>query len=130
MLQYKRQCKWLAATLLLGSIVMTSCGSKQTETAEDKKLDSLANEKEFVFGDQRPFKLCDGAENLEGEHALRCGRVDRIADRSEMDAALFKILDHLQEMTDRTSEAIQPDDDEHVASGELAEQSGQNRPGP
>jgi predicted neuraminidase len=44
--------------LLMGSLVLTSCGSKKTETAEDKKLDSLANDKEFVFGDQRPFPQC------------------------------------------------------------------------
>jgi len=58
MLPYKKQSKWLAAALLLGSIVITSCGSKKTETAEDQKLDSLANDKEFVFGDQRPFPQC------------------------------------------------------------------------
>jgi hypothetical protein len=46
-MQSIRPATLLAATLLLGAIVLTSCGSKQTETAEDKKLDSLANDKEF-----------------------------------------------------------------------------------
>lgn len=57
MLQSKKQSVWLAATLLLGTIVMTSCGSKTNEKAEGEP-DSLASDKEFVFGDQRPFPQC------------------------------------------------------------------------
>ena len=53
-----------------------------------------------AFGNQSSFELCDGAEHLERKHPLWRGRVDRIADRSEMNAALFEILDHLQQMAD------------------------------
>lgn len=38
--------------------VLASCNSKKTETAENVKTDSLTNEKEFVFGDNRPFAQC------------------------------------------------------------------------
>lgn len=47
-----------------------------------------------------------------------------------MDTTLFEIFDHLQKMADRSGEAIQPDDDQHVAVCELAEQSRQNRARP
>src|SRR5690349_13753018 len=39
------------------------------------------------LGDQRSFELRDGAKNLERKHALWRRRIDRIADRSKMDAA-------------------------------------------
>ncbi len=32
-----------------------------------------------------------------------------------MDAAFFQVLDHLQQMVDRTGEAIKADNDKHVA---------------
>nr|QCL09949.1 hypothetical protein pC5.8b_459 [Rhizobium rhizogenes] len=45
-----------------------------------------------------------------------------------MDAAFLKILDYLQKMADRPGEAVEPDNDENVAGGKLAEQSRENRP--
>jgi hypothetical protein len=38
-----------------------------------------------------------------------------------MNAALFEILDHLQQMADRPGKAIQPDDDKHIADGKITE---------
>ena len=38
-----------------------------------------------------------------------------MADGPEMDAAFFQVLDHLQQMVDRTGEAIKADNDKHVA---------------
>lgn len=43
-----------------------------------------------------------------------------------MDATLFEIFDHLQKMAHRPGKAIQPDDDQHVAGGEVSEQPCQN----
>jgi predicted neuraminidase len=48
----------LATGLLFGAIVLSSCNSKKTDTAEGASADSLASKKEFVFGDDRPFAQC------------------------------------------------------------------------
>lgn len=45
-----------------------------------------------------------------------------------MDAAFLKIIDYLQKMADRSGEAVEPDNDENVAGGKLAEQSRKDRP--
>lgn len=45
-----------------------------------------------------------------------------------MDAALLEIFDNLQEVANRPGKAIQPDDDQHVACGEVSEKSCENRP--
>lgn len=59
------------------------------------------------------------AKNLERKHALWRGRIDRIADRTKMDTTLLEIFDHLQKVADRPGKAIQPDDNQHVAGGEV-----------
>ncbi|MCY1504925.1 hypothetical protein D9M68_391130 [compost metagenome] len=79
-----------------------------------------------AFGDQRPLELGDRAENLEGEHALWRRGVDRVADRPEMHAALLEVFYHRQEMTHRSGQPIEADNDEDVARGELAKHFGQD----
>jgi predicted neuraminidase len=61
---FKRMMKFLRRSrfqkvfvFLLSSIVFGSCGSKKTDTESDQ-TDSLANQKEFVFGDKRDFAQC------------------------------------------------------------------------
>ena len=73
------------------------------------------------LSDQRSFELRDGTKDLERKHALWCGRIDRIADRSKMDTTLFEIFDYLQKVTHGPGEAIQPDDDQYIAGGEVSE---------
>ncbi len=72
----------------------------------------------------------DSSENLKRKHTLWRGRVDRIPDRSEVNAAFLQVLDHLQQVADGASEAIHPNEDKYIAGGQFAEQPCQNRPGP
>ncbi len=81
-----------------------------------------------ALGDQRALELGDGAEHLQREHALRRRGVDRIAQRAEMRAALLQPLDDLEQMADGAGEAVEADDDEDVAGGDLAHQLCQHRP--
>ncbi|MCE7066554.1 exo-alpha-sialidase [Dyadobacter sp. CY326] len=48
----------LLTGLMLGSIMLTSCNSKSADNAKKEQEDSLASEKEFVFGDKRDFAQC------------------------------------------------------------------------
>ena len=48
----------LLAGLICSSLVFGSCGSKKEEKSTAEQADSLANVKEFVFGDDRPFAQC------------------------------------------------------------------------
>ena len=50
--------------------VLASCNSKKTETAENVKTDSLANDKEFVFGDNRPFAQCHASTLVRLDDAI------------------------------------------------------------
>ncbi|MCF2517850.1 exo-alpha-sialidase [Dyadobacter sp. CY351] len=57
----KNLCAGLLTGLLLSSVMLTSCNSKSSDKAENenKELkDSLASDKEFVFGDKRDFAQC------------------------------------------------------------------------
>lgn len=81
-----------------------------------------------AFGNESSFELRDRAQHLKGEHALWRRGIDWISNRAKMDAAFLKILDYLQKMADRPGEAVEPDNDENVAGGKLAEQSRENRP--
>ncbi|NIJ53434.1 sialidase family protein [Dyadobacter arcticus] len=44
--------------LSINSLSFTACKSKKTGEGADQKTDSLANKKEFVFGDKREFAQC------------------------------------------------------------------------
>jgi len=91
------------------------------------KLSSRLCRLDACFGslcDQRSFELGNSTKDLKGKHALRGRGIDRITNGSEMDAALLKVLDHLQEMADGPGQPIKADHDEDVASSELSEQSG------
>ena len=46
------------AFVLLVSMIAASCGSGKTDEQKAAAADSLASDKEFVFGDQRPFPQC------------------------------------------------------------------------
>ena len=81
-----------------------------------------------AFGDQSPLELGDGAEHLERKHALRRRGVDRIAQRTEMRVARFEILDHREEVADRTGETIEADDHQDVAGVDFVQKLGQHRP--
>ena len=69
-----------------------------------------------ALGDQRPLELGDGAEHLQGKHALRRRGVDRIAQGPKMRAALLERFDHLQQMADRARQPVEAHDDEHLAA--------------
>ncbi len=82
-----------------------------------------------ALGDQRALQLGDGAENLQRKHPLRGRRIDRVAQRAEMHAALLQLLDDLEQMADRSGEAVETHDDEDIAGGDLAQQLCQHRAG-
>ncbi|WP_031529346.1 sialidase family protein [Dyadobacter crusticola] len=48
----------IKTALLFGTILLTSCNSNKTNSADGAAADTLASEKEFVFGDNRPFAQC------------------------------------------------------------------------
>ena len=81
-----------------------------------------------ALGDQRPLELGDGAQHLQGEHALRRGGVDRIAQAAEMRAAGLELLDDGEQMADRAGQPIEPDHDQGFAGADLAQQAGQHGP--
>ena len=64
------------------------------------------------------------------KHALGRRRVDRVAQRAEVVAALLQPLDDFEEVTDRTGEAVEADHDEDIAGPDLAHQSCEFRPSP
>lgn len=80
----------------------------------DSRLRSLGNECAFELG--------DGAEDLKGKHTLRRRRVDRISQRSKMRAFGRQIVDYLEQMTDGTRQAIEPDHDKGVACDDLPDE--------
>src|SRR5208283_3218451 len=80
-----------------------------------------------AFGDQRPFELRDGAQDLQREHALRRGGVDRIAKAAEVRAEHFQLLDDGQQVADRAREAVQPDHDQGLAWANVAQKASQHR---
>ena len=61
-----------------------------------------------------------GTEHLQGKHALRGGRIDRIMQAAEMRAARFELLDNREQVTDGAGEAIEPDHDQGLARADLA----------
>lgn len=80
-----------------------------------------------AFGNQGTLELRHGAEHLQRKHALRRRRVDRILQRPEMRVPGGQLLDHLEQVADRTRQAIEPDDDERVAGADLADDFGEGR---
>ncbi len=81
-----------------------------------------------AFGDQRPLKLGHRAEHLKGEHALRRAGIDGIAQAAKMSTACLQLIDHGQQMTDRTGKPIKPDDDQGFARPDFAQEPGQYGP--
>jgi hypothetical protein len=57
------------------------------------------------------------------------GGIDRIVQRLEEGALGLQGLDHLQQMAERTGEAVQADDDQDVAGLHRLQQAIQDRPG-
>jgi hypothetical protein len=82
-----------------------------------------------ALGDQRPLELCDGAEHLQREHALRRCGVDRVAQAAEMRALGLELLNDGEEVADRAGEAVEPDHDQRLAGTEVAQQAREHRPG-
>ena len=87
-----------------------------------------------ALGDQSPLELGDGAQNLQGEHALRRGGVDGIAQAAEMGAVGFELLDDGQQVAHRTGKPVQADDDPgfcrtgcHATAGPARAGCGQHR---
>ena len=76
---------------------------------------------------QRAFQLGHGSQNLQREHALGRGGVDRIAQGPEMRPLLFQGLDHLQQVGDRASQAVYANDLQNVAGLHLQDQPGKLR---
>ncbi len=77
--------------------------------------------------DQRPFKLGDGAQHLQREHALGCGGVDRIAQAAEMRPRFLELFDHGQQVADRARQPIEPDHYQGFAGADFVQQARQHR---
>ena len=81
-----------------------------------------------AFGDQAAFELGDGAEDLEREHALGGGGIDRVAQAAEMRARGLELLDDGEKMADGAGETVEPHDDEGIAAANVAKDAGEHRP--
>ena len=102
----------------------------QTRIAADPAAATRGPQPSFgALGDQRPLELGDGTQDLQREHALWRGGVDRVAQAAEMRALGFELLDDVEQVTDRPGEAIQSDHDEGLAGSDLAQQARQHRAG-
>ena len=66
-------------------------------------------------------------EDLEGEQALRARRVDRVAERAEVDAAGLQALDHPEQVRQRAGQPVERDHHEGIAGLEAGEGAGQIR---
>jgi hypothetical protein len=67
------------------------------------------------FPDKGSFKLGKRTKHLGHKHALRARRVDRVVDRTEVCALSSQGLDDLQQMRQRTSQAVNPYDQQGIA---------------
>ena len=81
-----------------------------------------------AFGDQRPFELSDCAQDLQGEHALWGGGIDRIAQAAEMrplasscSITARRWLTERASRSSRTTTRVSP-------AADLAEHPSQHRP--
>ena len=80
------------------------------------------------LGDERSFELRDGTKNLQGEHPLWGGSIDRIVQAAEMRALGLKLLNDSEQMADRPGQTIESDHDQGFAGLDFAKQTRQNRP--
>jgi hypothetical protein len=76
-------------------------------------------------GDQLALELGDGAQDLQGEDALRGGRVDRVAQRPESGTAGLQLLDHFQKMLNRPRQPVEPSHDQHVPCPRRGDRAGE-----
>ncbi len=78
--------------------------------------------------DQGALQFRYGAENLQGEPALRGRGVDGIGERFEMRALGVELGDHGQEMRQRAGQTVEPCDDQHIAASHARKSLGEFRP--
>ena len=81
-----------------------------------------------AFADQGALELSGGAQDLEGELALRGGRVDRVHERAEEGAFRLQPLDHFQQMRKRPRQTVDAHHHQRVALGDPLEHAGQHGP--
>ena len=83
-----------------------------------------------AFGDQPALEVRDGAEHV--EHQLARGRagVDPLLQADERDAALLQHRHRREQLGERPTQAVEPDDGERVAAARVVEQGGRGRVGP
>ena len=65
-----------------------------------------------AFPDQGALELGDGAEDLQGEAALRAGGVDRVAERAEPRPPGIERLDDLEQVGERAGQPVDADHDQ------------------
>ena len=71
--------------------------------------------------DEIPFELREGAEDMEDELAPGCGGIDLLGQALEANAALGQCRDHLDQVLERPTQAIETPDDERIPFPEIAE---------
>jgi hypothetical protein len=81
-----------------------------------------------AFADQGALELGRGAQDLQGELALRGGRVDRVHERAEEGALRLQPLDHLQQMRQRPRQTVDAHDDQRVALADPLQHPRQHGP--
>jgi len=75
-----------------------------------------------ALGDQGAFQLRHRSQDLQREHALWRGGIDRIAQTAEMRAPGFELSDHGKQVGYRAGEAIEPDDHQGLAAADVMQQ--------
>lgn len=79
-----------------------------------------------AFPDQGTLELRRGPQHLQGELALRRGRVDRIGRRPEVGPLGLQSLDHLEEMRERPREAVDAHHNQRIALTDPLQHAGQH----
>jgi len=81
-----------------------------------------------ALADQGPLELGRSTQDLQGELALRRGRVDRIGQRSEEGTLGLQPFDHLEEVGERPRQPVDAHHDQRIALADPFQHPRQNGP--
>lgn len=81
------------------------------------------------LADQFPLELGKGAEDVEDQPPSRGGGVHLFGEAQEGDLAVFQLADDVDEVLQRSAEAVESPDDDGVSRPGPVEQVVQGRPG-
>jgi hypothetical protein len=80
-----------------------------------------------AFADEVALELGQGGEDVEDELAAGGGGVDRLLQAAEPDATLSQVGDGVDQVPERSAEAVELPDDQGVAGAQLVQDLGEDR---